>query len=296
MKLARFLYEDRTSLGALIGEEVLDLSPVAGARSLQQLIEDWPASRPEIEREIDIGRQRISLAKVKLMAPLDRPGKFLLLAGNYREHIIESGYAAPPPGAITPQFFSKPATAITGPQDEIVIAPRNSAVDWEAELGVVIGQRGRNIRPEEALRYVFGYTIVNDVSERRMHAHMPDRTKRPNDEFFDWLTGKWFDTFAPMGPVIATADEIPNPSQLTITARLNGEQVQHTATSAMIFDVPQLIAYMSEFSTLEPGDVISTGTPAGVGLARGRFLQVGDVIECQIKGIGTLVNGVVSSS
>ena len=295
VKLARFLYEDHEHVGALVGDDVLDLTPAVGAQSVKQIIENWAACRAQIESAMDSGGPTIPIAKIKLAAPLHQPGKFLLLAGNYREHIVESGYAAPPPGTITPQFFSKPVTTIIGPHEPVVITSRNVAVDWEAELAVVIGRRGKNIRSEEALQYVFGYTIVNDVSERRMNANIPDRTKRSNDEFFDWLTGKWFDTFAPMGPVIVTADEIPDPSQLTIIARLNGEQVQCAPTSTMIFDVPALIAYISEILTLEPGDVISTGTPAGVGLSRGRFLQAGDVIECQIEGIGTLVNPVVSA-
>jgi len=295
VKLARFFDEDHERVGVVVGDDMLDLAPVVGTLSLKQIIEKWTACRAKIERAMDGGGPTIPAAKIKLAAPLHQPGKFLLLAGNYREHVVESGYAAPPPGTITPQFFSKPVTTIIGPHDPIIITSRNVAVDWEAELAVVIGRRGKNVRPEEALQYVFGYMIVNDVSERRMNAHMPDRTKRPNDEFFDWLTGKWFDTFAPLGPVIVTADEIPDPSRLTIIARLNGEQVQCAPTSTMIFDVPALIAYISEILTLEPGDVISTGTPAGVGLSRGRSLQAGDVIECQIEGIGTLVNPVVSA-
>jgi 2-keto-4-pentenoate hydratase/2-oxohepta-3-ene-1,7-dioic acid hydratase in catechol pathway len=128
-----------------------------------------------------------------------------------------------------------------------------------------------------------------------MNANLPGRDKRFGDEFFDWLTGKWCDTFAPIGPVITTADEITDPSQLTIITRLNGEEVQNSGTSKMLFNVPKLISYISEFVTLEPGDVISTGTPAGVGLAKGRFLQPGDMIECEIKGIGTLTNPVTGS-
>lgn len=316
MQLARFIYidsltdeksflfhplepfirrrDERERIGACIGQELVDLTPVVGERSMISLIESWSRWRPQVESALT-DAERIPLADIRLKAPLERPGKFLLLAGNYREHVMESGYAAPPEGDITPQFFLKPATTIIGPNDPIVITPRNVAVDWEAELAVVIGRRGRDIKPEEAPDYVFGYTVVNDVSERRLNSNRPGRRMRPRDEFFDWLTGKWFDSFAPMGPVIVTTDEIPDPSRLTIRAHLNGEEVQCAKTSAMIFAVPELIAYISEIVTLEPGDVISTGTPAGVGLSRGRFLQPGDTIVCEIEGIGALVNPIIGS-
>lgn len=228
---------------------------------------------------------------VRLSAPVPRPGKFLTLAGNYAEHIQEGGREAPGKERMTPRVFMKPVTAVVGPNDAIVIPRNGNQIDWEAELGVVIGRTARFVEPEEALDCVAGYTVVNDVSERSLRI---DVEREPNEwnGFFDWLNGKWFDTFGPMGPCIATCDEIPNPQGLRITLRLNGETKQDANTGQMIFNVAEIVSWCSRLMTLEPGDVIATGTPSGVGAASGTFLKDGDLVEAAIEGIGALRNGV----
>jgi 2-keto-4-pentenoate hydratase/2-oxohepta-3-ene-1,7-dioic acid hydratase in catechol pathway len=235
----------------------------------------------------------LDVADLKLEAPLARPGKIICLAGNYREHIVESGYVAPQESAtITQQLFLKPASAIIGNGDEIVIGSQNHTVGWETELAVVIGKRGRNIKAKDAYDHVFGYTILNDVSERGLNSRVENRTKREMDGFFDWLAGKWFDCFAPSGPWIVTADEIDDPHNLEITLTVNNRIRQQGNTRDMIFRIPEQIAYSSSIMTLEPGDIISTGTPVGAGVGGDKSLHDGDELVCEIEGIGKLHNKV----
>lgn len=236
---------------------------------------------------------QLSVKDLKLEAPLARPGKIICLAGNYREHIVESGYVAPQESAtITQQLFLKPASAIIGDGDEIVIGSQNRTVGWETELAVVIGRRGRNIKAEDAYDHVFGYTILNDVSERGLNSRVENRTKREMDGFFDWLAGKWFDGFAPSGPWIVTADEIADPHNLEIKLTVNNRIRQQGNTRDMIFRIPEQIAYASSIMTLEPGDIISTGTPVGAGVGGDKSLHDGDELVCEIEGIGKLRNKV----
>jgi 2-keto-4-pentenoate hydratase/2-oxohepta-3-ene-1,7-dioic acid hydratase in catechol pathway len=204
--------------------------------------------------------------------------------------VIESGFEAAPEENLTPQFFIKPSTTIIGPTDDIPLTSANRALDYEAELAVVIGSRTRHATPATAMEAVWGYTVVNDISERKLNDGMVDRKKRSNDDFYDWLVGKWFDGSAPMGPYVTTVDEAP--AEFVVRARLNGKLVQEAPSSAMIHSVAEAIVYISKVLTLEPGDVISMGTPAGVGMATGRLLQDGDLIECEVSGIGTLRNRV----
>jgi 2-keto-4-pentenoate hydratase/2-oxohepta-3-ene-1,7-dioic acid hydratase in catechol pathway len=236
---------------------------------------------------------RRAVGDVKFEAPLRRPGKIVCLAGNYREHIVESGFVAPQQSAIiTQQLFLKPASAIIGDGDDILLSAPNHTVGWETELAVVIGKPGRNILAESAYEHVFGYTILNDVSERRLNSEIENRTKREMDGFFDWLAGKWFDGFAPSGPWIVTADEIDDPHNLEIKFTVNGRIRQQGNTADMIFRIPEQIAYISSIMTLEPGDIISTGTPVGAGVAGDASLSDGDEMVCEIEGIGTLRNQV----
>ncbi|HET6646909.1 MAG TPA: fumarylacetoacetate hydrolase family protein [Pyrinomonadaceae bacterium] len=236
---------------------------------------------------------QLNVKDLKLEAPLARPGKIICLAGNYREHIVESGYVAPQESAtITQQLFLKPASAIIGDGDEIVIGSQNRTVGWETELAVVIGRRGRNIKAEDAYDHVFGYTILNDVSERGLNSRVENRTKREMDGFFDWLAGKWFDGFAPSGPWIVTADEIADPHDLEIKLTVNNRIRQQGNTRDMIFRIPEQIAYASSIMTLEPGDIISTGTPVGAGVGGDKSLRDGDELVCEIEGIGKLRNKV----
>ena len=214
----------------------------------------------------------------------------LALAGNFRKHVEESGFRAiQSQDVITPQVFSKPpSTTINAPGGSIALRPANKFLDWEVELAVVIGKRGRDISPADAMTYVFGYSVINDVGERELNRDIVGRSVREFDPFFDWLLGKWFDGSAPLGPEIVTADEIANPHGLNLRLALNGAVMQSANTIQMIFDVPHTIAYISSVLTLEPGDVIAMGTPDGVGKARGIRLKPGDVMSAEIEGIGRL--------
>jgi 2-keto-4-pentenoate hydratase/2-oxohepta-3-ene-1,7-dioic acid hydratase in catechol pathway len=288
MKLGLASLNDRVFLAAQSGNRVLDLSPHVGLTDMTVLIRDWQYWQPFVREAIATISSPVEGAL--WLSPLPDPPKFLLLAGNFRAHVVESGFAAAPEENLTPQFFNKPSTTIIGPTADIPLTSANHALDYEAELAVVIGSKTRNATLENAMAVVWGYTIVNDVSERKLNATMLDRKKRSNDDFYDWLVGKWFDGSAPLGPYILTADEAP--AEFAITARLNGDIVQEAPTSAMIHSVAEAIVYISKILTLEPGDVIAMGTPAGVGMARGRLLRHGDVIECEIGGIGLLRNQV----
>jgi 2-keto-4-pentenoate hydratase/2-oxohepta-3-ene-1,7-dioic acid hydratase in catechol pathway len=245
-----------------------------------------------IEQDQSISSARFPRSNVKFCAPVERPGKIVCLAGNYREHIAESGFAVPRHSdIITPQLFLKPATTIIGDGDDIVIGESNSRVGWEVELAVIMGQGGKNIAASNADDHIFGYTILNDVSERGLNAHFPNRSER--DKFFDWLGGKWFDTFAPCGPWIVTKDEIGDPHNLAIKLSINGEVRQRGNTGEMIHRIPETIAYVSSIMRLEPGDIISTGTPVGAGLGgASTSLNDGDEVICEIERIGTLRNRV----
>lgn len=217
------------------------------------------------------------------LAPVPRPGKLICIGLNYRDHAEESNMAIPE----RPVVFSKFSTAVIAPGEPVVLPAVSAQVDYEAELAVVIGRRAKNVRPENALSYVLGYTVFNDVSARDL-------------QFADgqWQRGKSCDTFAPMGPKIITADAIRDPQKLSIKLRLNGKTMQDSNTDQLIFGVAELIAFLSETITLEPGDVIATGTPPGVGFARKPpvFLQAGDVMEVEIEGLGILNTPVVAHS
>lgn len=209
------------------------------------------------------------------LAPVPRPGKLICIGLNYRDHAAESNMAIPE----RPVVFSKFATAVIAPGEAVVLPGTSKQVDYEAELAVVIGRRAKSVGANRALEYVLGYTAFNDVSARDF-------------QFADgqWQRGKSCDTFAPMGPTIVTADVIPNPHKLAIKLRLNGRTMQDSNTDNLIFGIPQLISFLSETITLEPGDVIATGTPSGVGFARKPpvFLKDGDQMEVEIEGLGIL--------
>lgn len=226
---------------------------------------------------------RIPLAGVTLAAPVSRPEKIICIGLNYRDHAEETGEPLPS----RPTVFAKFPNALTGPYAPIVIPEASSAVDYEAELGVVIGRRARAVPEAEALSVVGGYLAFNDVSARDVQ-HWSSQ----------WTLGKTFDSFAPAGPFLVTADEVPDPQKLAIETRVNGVTRQHSSTANMIFTVARLIAILSSVMTLEPGDIIATGTPGGIGAAQDppRFLADGDVVEVDIEGIGCLRNPVVAAS
>lgn len=238
----------------------------------------------------------LPLSQAKLLPPVERPGKILCLAGNYEAHRAEGGRAQADADTRkrTPQVFLKPTSnTIRGQSDPIQIGRNAHFVDYEGELAIIIGKRGKYIKAEDALEYVAGVTCFNDVSERQTHLRdNPD--EKSWDNFFDWLNGKWFDSFAPMGPCAVPLSDTPGWDKLRLLTWVNGEVVQETITGEMTFSVPQQIEFISQMVTLEPGDIIATGTPAGVGKARGVALKPGDVVEVEIEGIGTLRNPVVT--
>lgn len=234
------------------------------------------------------------LNKVKLLAPLPIPRNMFALAGNYAEHIEEGGRKVTKKDTITPRIFMKPASkTATAPGQPIVISRPAQLVGWEAELGVVIGRRGKYITPERALGYVAGYTCFNDISERKLQIRKRNESAEW-DRFFDWLNGKWCDRFAPMGPYIVTKDEIRDPQRLELTLSVNGKTQQNANTAQMIFSVAEIVSYLSHLLTIEPGDIIATGTPAGAGGAKRKKLKVGDIVSMEIEKIGSLVNPVIA--
>lgn len=233
-----------------------------------------------LENNLEAENYLLNLEEVELMAPVPRPGKLICIGLNYRDHAIESQMPIPE----RPIVFSKFSTSVIGDGQSVILPTDSQKADFEAELGVIIGRRAKNVLAENAFDYVLGYTNLNDVSERGF-------------QFADgqWQRGKSCDTFAPMGKFIATKDEIPNPHDLSIKFRLNGETLQDSNTNQLIFDIPTLISFLSQTITLEAGDIIATGTPPGVGFARNPpiFLKKGDVMEVEIEGLGVLRNQVI---
>lgn len=220
------------------------------------------------------------LKSVTLEAPLSRPGKIVALGKNYLDHIVETGSDIPE----KPVIFAKFSSSVIGPDEHISMPEVSSKLDWEVELGVIIGKTCRNVSEKKALDYVAGYTIVNDVSARDLQ--MGDG---------QWVRGKSLDGFCPMGPCIVTQDELGSASKLKLHTKVNGVIKQASSTSEMIFKVPNIVSYLSKSFTLEPGDVIATGTPSGVGFVRDppEYLKVGDEMELYIENIGYLRNKIV---
>jgi 2-keto-4-pentenoate hydratase/2-oxohepta-3-ene-1,7-dioic acid hydratase in catechol pathway len=255
-------------------------------RSLLQL-ERMDLLQSVIERAVAIPHAGTVLADVQLASPVPRPDKVLALAGNYRAHIREGGGQVVDRDNSTPRVFIKPLSAVNHHQGIVRIPRKSNAVDYEIELGVVIGRRCRYLKAADALDYVAGYTVFNDISARRLLIP-DDRAPREGDRWFDWLNGKWFDTFAPMGPYLVTADEVGDPQSLRMRLWVNGQLRQNADTGQMIYGVAELLEWITEFVTLEPGDVIATGTPAGVGNTTETYLRPGDVVEAEIERIGRL--------
>jgi 2-keto-4-pentenoate hydratase/2-oxohepta-3-ene-1,7-dioic acid hydratase in catechol pathway len=261
-------------IASLRGAGFADLAAViAGGAAARQRIDQWLQKVP--------AGDLVKAGAVKLLAPIARPPKIICVGLNYRDHAVESKMEIP----AVPTIFAKFASAVIGPGEPIVL-PKNSAKpDYEGEFAFVIGRRGRHV-PEAAWReYVFGYTILNDVSARDFQMATSQ-----------WMMGKTFDTFAPYGPAIVSAEEIADPHALEISTVINGETMQHSNTRNLIFGVPRLVEYLSSVFTLEPGDIVSTGTPAGVGFSRNppRWLRPGDEVAVRIEGLGELRNPVVA--
>ena len=284
MRFVTFEIQGHAHAGAVTGDSVIDLSS-AGFLTLQDLIRHGSVAHPAIDKLIENPPQaaKLPLDKVKLLAPIPRPNKLICVGLNYLDHAKETGAEVPK----VPTIFNKFATAVIGPGENVVLPKVSKAPDYEAELAFVIGVGGRHIAAEDWSKHVFGYTIVNDVSARDY--------QRATTQ---WLMGKTFDTFAPIGPWIVTADEIPDPHALDIQLEINGEVLQDSNTRELIFKVPELIAFLSSVFTLEPGDIVSTGTPAGVGFTRKppRFLRPGEEMVVRIEGIGELRNPIVAEA
>ncbi len=284
MRLATIEVDGRPE-GAVI-ETDGSARPIGG--TLQHLIAGGPAALQALRARMaePADAAAIPAAAVRLLAPLPRPEKNVFCVGrNYRDHIAEGERAQNVKIAVTevPVYFTKPRTAVVGPGAEVPIFPHVSKqIDYEVELAIVIGTGGRDIPRERAFEHVFGYTIVNDITAR-------DVQRRHGGQYFK---GKGLDGSCPMGPWIVTADAIGDPAKLGIRSLVNGEVRQDSTTAAMIFDIPTLIASLSEGLTLEPGDILATGTPSGVGYAMEppQFLNDGDRVVCEIDGIGRLEN------
>ncbi len=226
---------------------------------------------------------RIARSGVRLLAPIPRPPRIFCVGLNYRDHAIESKMEIPK----VPTIFLKLPSAVIGPEEAVRIPALTQQPDYEVELAIVIGKAGRAIAKENWREHVFGYTILNDVSARDVQLATSQ-----------WTLGKSFDTFCPLGPAVVTEDEIPDPHALDIRLSIGGEVLQHSNTRELIFKAPELIAYLSSITPLEPGDIISTGTPAGVGLGRTpqRWLKPGETMVAEIEGLGQLTNPVEAAA
>ena len=218
----------------------------------------------------------------RLGCPITQPSKIICLGRNYAEHAKEGGSQKPD----KPLLFVKSPNVLNGPYDPILLPRSCGQIDWEVELAVIIGKEGKRIKSNQAYQHIAGFTIMNDVSGRQ--AQFSDS---------QWYRGKSFDTFAPMGPALVTVDEIENPANLSVTARVNGNVMQDGNSADMLFDIPTIIAFISQDITLMPGDIICTGTPSGVGIFRDPpvLLKAGDVVECEVQGIGTIRNSIKQS-
>ena len=318
MRLISFVGDGHRRLGSFYADRIIDLqaahiagqellqgaSITGGARTLAEA--QLPADALQF---IEVGASALAVAKailasasslpadlatsagepvwyqpnqVQILAPITNPGKIICIGLNYKDHAIETNMDIPQ----SPVLFSKFVTAIIGPNQPIIHpgSQVTQRLDYEAELVVVVGKTARNVTVEQAMEYVFGYTIMNDISARDLQMQSGQ-----------WLKGKSLDAFAPIGPALVSADEVPDPHNLRISLKLNGKLMQDSNTKNLIFTVPVLISYISKLMTLLPGDIIATGTPPGVGMARKPpvYMQPGDVVSAEISGLGTLTNPII---
>ncbi|MSU41594.1 MAG: FAA hydrolase family protein [Pedosphaera sp.] len=276
--------------GLSVSDDLLRYLPGGAEHVAARSVAAWLSTHAESMPELSV-----AVGKVRLLTPIARPNKILLLAGNYAKHIEEGGGTAVERRKTFPYVFMKPGSTTINHPDAPIAIPKVSPnhVDWECELAVVMGKRAKSVKEADALAHVAGYMVINDVSDREYRPN-PQRQLRPKDTFFDWQHGKWHDGFCPAGPCIASADILTDPQTLRLTLKLNGATKQDSNTSLQIFPVAAVIEFLSSFVTLEPGDIISTGTPAGVGHATGTYLKPGDKMEAAIEGIGVLRNHMVA--
>jgi len=273
------------------GNQVIDLTQVRGKppfdpEDMLSLIAAGAKGLAWLRKNVAQAKASLPFGKIKVLAPIPRPRKNVFCVGwNYVEHFEEGKQALKHTQELPahPAFFSKPPTAVIGPYDAVPLhAGVTEKLDWEVELGVIIGKGGSNIKEADAYKHVFGYTAINDVSAREVQRQHGGQ----------WFKGKSLDGTCPMGPWIVTADEVPDPQALRLASRVNRATKQDSNTSYMYFKIPRIIAELSAGLTLEPGDIISTGTPAGVGHARTppEFMKAGDVLETEVYGVGLLRN------
>lgn len=292
MKLLSYLDNDEVKPGICDGETVYDISSVSA--SISNLLDTYGTDLQVIEKARAAGdlTEVGSVNSVLFKPPVYYPRKLLCVAGNYVAHIEEGGGKLQLEHTQAPWLFCVPPTSVMiGHGEKIQLLPQAQKIDYEGELAVVIGRKAKSVAAKDAADYIVGYTIYNDVSERTpfMIEHVEEKR-----QLSFWYT-KSFDTFGPNGPFITTSDEIADPQDLTIRVNVNGEERQNCSTNQMIFSVYELVEFLTSFLTLEPGDVIATGTPAGVGSATGFFLKGGDTVQISIDGLGTLGNSVVQT-
>jgi len=272
----------RAGAGVLLGDRVVGLAP-AGFADILSVLASGPEGFTKIQSFVQNppADSTFPLSSVQLLAPVPRPPKLICVGLNYRDHAAEARQEIP----TVPTIFAKFSNVVIGPGQPIVLPKNSRKPDYEAEFAFVIGTGGRHIAAEAWRDHVFGYTIFNDVSARDVQSATSQ-----------WMIGKSFDTFAPMGPYLVSADEIADPHALEISLSIGGETLQHSNTRELIFNIPNLVAFLSSVVTLEPGDVVATGTPAGVGFARRppRYLQPGDEVVVSIEGLGELRNPVAA--
>jgi len=283
MKFARYELGGNTHLGVVSGGGIIPIDD-AGFETIRAIVEAGSAGLSAISDYIAGKEPQHSLSDVKLLAPIERPGKYLAIGMNYAKHLEEAdklgvSYSK---GHANQTWFNKQTTCVSGPYDDIDPGVTEK-LDYESELGLVIGRTAKGVTANDAPAYVFGYFVANDVSARDWQFHTSTITM-----------GKSFDTHGPIGPWIVTADEIPEPHALDLRSYVNGELRQHSNTGLMVHNIWNQIEYLSTAFTLEPGDIIATGTPEGVGIGMDppTFLQVGDVVRCEIEGIGAIENKV----
>lgn len=296
MKLATFVHEGRQSFGVACAGGICDIPSLwaDGPHTVLEALQGGPGSLDRIAAIAAKASGVIPTEDVRLLTPVPDARKVIGLAGNYVKHIAESGkdtgLSVTPSLDTTPRPFIMPATVLIGPDAEIPWPAFSRQIDYEIELAVVIGSPARCVQPDAAARCIAGYSIANDVSARTV-TFAENRSERPPwDEFYDWLNGKWADGFCPVGPYLVTADEIGDPGDLELQLTVNGQVRQKARTSEMIFNVYEIVSFISHVMTLLPGDIIATGTPHGVGVATGNLLESGDVITCRIEKIGQLTN------
>ena len=292
LSAAAAAYADTTgaTLDVPQGDHLLSFLPGGSYSEHAVTLANWLKENPGSNAPI-----ALPTADVQLLVPNPKPNKLFLLAGNYAAHIEEGGEIAAERAETFPYVFMKPpTTTLTNPGAPVQIPSVSpDSIDWELELGVVIGKGGKHITEAEALNHVAGYTVINDISDRKFRPN-PNRKERSKDSFFDWLHGKWHDTACPCGPCITSASTISDPQDLQLKLTLNDEIRQDASTAQQIFPVAAVIEFISSFVTLEPGDMISTGTPSGVGSTTGTFVKPGDVLEATISSIGTLRSPLIS--